>query len=231
MSCQPNRTKPLLFCFLLFTVSTSFANQSRNGVWADVTVAGRTQSYLYELQPQLRFNEQGSPIDVAIAQAKLGRPISPQSTFWLGGQFSTDALDENTARKEIRFLQELNWSPPNHTPFKLKFRTRLEQRKAFDAPQIAYRLRERIDIQKPWKQGLGFTSYNELFVNLNHVSWINTHTFDQNRFYLGVENQTTPSSNVRIGYLFVYVPSNPPQANHILQCSASFIWPNARQQG
>lgn len=222
MKCQPSLKKHFLFCFLLFTADASLANQSRSELWTNVTVAGRTQSYLYELQPQLRFNEQGSPIDAFIAQAKIGQRISQQSTFWVGGRFGTNELDTDTARKEIRFLEELKWDLPNRSPFKVQFRTRLEQRKAFDASRVAHRFRERIDLKKPWRRGIGVISYDELFVNLNHVDWISTHTFDQNRFYLGVENKTTPSSNVRIGYLFVYVPSNPPQANHILQCSASF---------
>ena len=66
-------------------------------------------------------------------------------------------------------------------------------------------------------------AYDEVFVNLNRVDWVDTKTFNQNRVFLGGE---IPFDNIQIqiGYINQFILQRQPenQMNHILWLALQF---------
>ncbi len=151
------------------------------------------------VQPSLRFVEGAESIDNSLFHAALGKRYNKVS-FWLGTTFSYVDLDTRPDIREIRLWQGLVWRP-GLVSDNLSLRTRLEQRKALDHSQISNRFRQRAKLDLRLSTHTRLVLFDEVFFNINRVPWIITHTFDQNRAFIGIEKKLTQKMRVRLGYL------------------------------
>lgn len=134
-----------------------------------------------------------------LARAGLGYTLKTQNHNLLLGYayIATDAYDEfdvkSSTKIENRIYQQyLYRNKIRSNSFTHRFR--LEER--FFPSEFGLRGRYFISLQKPFKQkSTYFSTYNELFVNLNGVE------FDRNRFYTGIGYALNDALKVETGYM------------------------------
>ena len=107
----------------------------------------------------------------------------------------------------------------------LNSRTRLEERQRIDQSIVAFRLRERLWLRIPFKrwERYSFSSFDELFFNLNHPSWTSPYLFEQNRAFIGVAKQLSKSTILDIGYLNQFLHSTNNQTDNVILLSLTMI--------
>lgn len=217
--------KIVLF-ILIFSCYTSFADdiQQNIGLWNNLIVGGpltEDQVFEYFVESQLRLLlDRNNIFDQTIVNGGVGYRYQPDLSFWLGNTWAiiNDPIDGPD--QEGRTWQQINWSIFNNNSFSLLSRTRLEERKDFDEPQLAFRLRERVTLNIPLqnlKKGYAFITFDEVFFNLNHPEWVANQTISQNRSFVGIEIPTSKRTSIDIGYLNqLLISSGFYQMNHFL---------------
>jgi hypothetical protein len=170
------------------------------------------------IEPQIRFNDQALQLNQVLTNAGLGYNVSSPWSIWLGFTYATNAQDALGNDHEVRLWEQAVWEKQT-TTYKLLSRTRLEQRKSLYFTQIANRIRERFVVSIPIKDELSSVFYDEIFFNFNRVPWITTKTLDQNRIYLGLEQEASPRFSIGIGYMNQYIFSSPARSNNIVLVS------------
>ena len=88
---------------------------------------------------------------------------------------------------------------------KLTNRTRYEQRWVTYSDQMAQRLRHQVKYQYPFNKQWGFVISDEIFLNINSVSWGPKAGFDQNRIFVGPVYNIDDRQRVEFGYMNNYV--------------------------
>lgn len=190
---------------------------SDSGFWTGMSIHQETGSYLHHLDAELRFNEGGRPVDQFLGDIGAGYRLKPHWQVWLGSKYSYNDQDTVSDVQEIRLWEQLSFLQKD-----FMIRSRLEQRKAFTEPAVANRLREKIEWSAPLQQLFKLKCYDELFINLNQVSWVRTRTFDQNRFFLGVAHQASKQLQVSLGFLYQSVFSTPVENARIVKLSFAY---------
>lgn len=210
-----------LFFMVFWVIVFPSAAQSREELWSLISFYAVKDKYAYQVQPQVRFNEQGRPLDQFVGNVGGGYLFTPRWVAWLGMTYATNAQDAAKNIQEVRLWEQINWQ--NVSPCTaVEVRARLEQRKALRFAEIANRFRDRLTIRWLPNQYLAVVTYDEIFLNLNQVAWVRTKTIDQNRIYLGIEPEFLSTFQFGVGYLFQSIFSTPRQMNHVLLISMAF---------
>lgn len=191
--------------------------QQIDKMWSLFTLNGNYDEFLYNIEPQLRVAYTTQyPFQQFLTNIGGGYALSNEWQAWLGQTFSADSQDALPGSlDEYRLWEQLVW---NHSMQKnqLISRTRLEERKSLYFSPIACRLRERLLFKTPLTNNMSMIISDEFFINLNSVNWIITKRFDQNRAYIGVEQQLSPTMFLSAGYMNQYLSLKIPQFNPVL---------------
>ena len=217
----------LVCCFLaawiIWESAFCFAGSDLNQdfrLWAPVylnfPISGPVKGYM-EANP--RFSNDASQIDQLLLRPAVGYQLTSTISLWQG--YAWVANYEPRYLQEHRIFQQLIYSNKFST-FKLLSRTRLEERWIQHAIGTAVRARTMLrgDFPLPAYPALALATYDEIFVNLNTIRQGPEAGFDQNRFFLGLNDTISPNLNIDVGYQLQLI--NTPlsglanQANHIL---------------
>lgn len=196
-----------LFCYPAFGDDT----QQNSKLWTSIVVGGplaEDQTFQYYVESQARFIiNRSDKFDTFASGGGIGYRYSPGLVLWLGNSWTTtNDLIEGPGH-EYRNWQQMSWNAINNKSFDFSIRTRLEQRKDLDESPWAMRLRQKATLSVPLKKykGYFFVTYDEVFFNLNHPSWVSDQTISQNRAFIGIAIPTSKRTSLEVGYLNQYL--------------------------
>lgn len=199
-----------------------YSTESHNKFWTSAVVTGplsENNAYLnYYLQSDLRFINNDYVFNQLLLLAGLGYEFNAKWMFYGGYGYIVDKTLSGDLNHEDRLWLQLNGLLLNHDTYTLNSRTRLEANKDTNESQAAYRLRERLWLRIPFThwETHSFSCYDEVFININHPSWVSPYWFAQNRAFIGIGTQLSKHALLDIGYLNQYSHSHLNQLNHVL---------------
>lgn len=211
----------LLLCYSHLVYSITIQKPK---YWGSLNVNGnlfKNQKALYYLNLQGRIDGQESQFEQSIFVGGVGYQWLPHLSLWLGYQRNSyNQIGRSEPQNAV--WEQAIWKIINNNCINLTSRTRLEQREQVDQSQWVSRLRERITLKLPQKINKDLTPaiYDEIFINLNNPTWVNSRSINENRFFMGVDIPTSKKSYLEVGYLNQYrwlLTSN--NINHILSIS------------
>ena len=226
MSAQPMiRVMFLIFLFCSFTPET-WAVRSINKSWSLLTLTGNYGPFLYNIEPQMRIFEQPNPFQQFLTNASGGYNVTPDWQLWLGQAVTTVSQDAIAGTvDEVRVWQQAVW---NKQLLRMQFssRTRIEERRSFGFSDWAFRFRERALLSIPLTEKIELEAADEVLLNLKHVQWLTTGTWDQNRASLAIVQQLSESCFISVGYMNQYLfIINTPQSDNVLLMNLRFNLP------
>ena len=226
MSAQPMiRVMFLIFLFCSFTPET-WAVRSINKSWSLLTLTGNYGPFLYNIEPQMRIFEQPNPFQQFLTNASGGYNVTPDWQLWLGQAVTTVSQDAIAGTvDEVRVWQQAVW---NKQLLRMQFssRTRIEERRSFGFSDWAFRFRERALLSIPLTEKIVLEAADEVLLNLKHVQWLTTGTWDQNRASLAIVQQLSESCFISVGYMNQYLfIINTPQSDNVLLMNLRFNLP------
>lgn len=192
------------------------AAQHAEKMWSLLTLTGNYGKVVYYLEPQLRLIYRNNAFQQFLTNAGMGYKVAPNWQLWMGQTFSADSQDAVAGSvDEYRLWQQIIWK--RRLPsVSLISRTRFEERRSFFFSDWAYRLRQRILLNRPLTDNFSIVMSNEIFFNIDKASWIITNRLDQNRAYVGVEQRMSETTYLGVGYMNQYLSTPIPQANNVL---------------
>jgi hypothetical protein len=226
----------LLMLLLFWGTTPAWSLTHDNKFWIPVTLNGNYGTFLYFVEPQLRLIE---PKTSASAQTSKifnqflvniagGHELFPEWQVWFGQTITTTAQDASEqSREEYRSWEQLTWNHTTRQNISINSRFRAEQRKSFDFPEWAFRLRERLIFNIPLKNNLSYELSDEVLYNLNSTPWVDTTAWDQNRFYIALVQRFSLRYAFAIGYMNQYLFRDAPlaQENHVLWLNIRYNLP------
>ncbi|MGQ3890371.1 DUF2490 domain-containing protein [Legionella sp. CNM-4043-24] len=194
----------LMTCYIMASPVFALTNEK---LWADLNINGPlsdSKKTYYNLRNSSRFINQAHGVETALFSAELGHVLRNHFNLWLGYQWQTPNLISSTPQ-EHRFWQQLIWDMLQDDNMMLSSRTRLEERFQDQSPGTAWRLRQRMTLrlQQAVLPSIYPLAWEELFINLNHPSWVNSGSINQNRLFAGV-NILKKHHFWELGYLNQY---------------------------
>ena len=148
----------------------------------------------------------------------IGTTIRPELQVWIGQTYANYSNRNNIAEdvenivfNEYRIWEQLIWRRPFFDEF--ASRLRVEQRRVFQTPEWAVRLRERAYWTIPLNKTISFTLNDEVFFNLKSAPWVATSIFDQNRLFVGIYYKFTPNTGLNVSYMNQYIARVPVEVN------------------
>ena len=219
------RVMLLILLFCSFTPET-WAVRSINKSWSLLTLTGNYGSFLYNIEPQMRIFEQPKPFQQFLTNASGGYNVTPDWQLWLGQAVTTVSQDAIAGTvDEVRVWQQAGW---NKQLLRMQFssRTRIEERRSFGFSDWAFRFRERALLSIPLTEKIVLEAADEVLLNLKHVQWLTTGTWDQNRASLAIVQQLSESCFISVGYMnqYLFIINNP-QSDNVLLINLRFNLP------
>lgn len=192
------------------------AVQQSEKMWSLLTLAGNYGKVVYYVEPQLRLVFRDDVFQQFLGNMGMGYQVHPDWQFWFGQTFSADSQDAVPGNlDEYRLWQQIIWKHALPSALFVS-RTRFEERKSLYFPSWAYRLRQRVMLNRPLNNQLSLVIGNEIFFNVNQVDWVITDQLDQNRAYIGIERRMSENTYMGVGYMNQYLSTPIPQSNHVL---------------
>lgn len=165
----------------------------------------------------------GSALDQNLTRIGLGYGIATDLVVYAGlvyDVFYTRSMKNYNA--EYRTWQQLSWGFYQQPTYELSLRTRMEQRFRQSASGTAWRIRELFEMTFPnlIHHTVSLVINDEIFLNINTLTWVSHHTFAQNRVLMAFEFPIAHGINLTVGYLNQYLRrSANHEMNHILYLS------------
>lgn len=209
-----------LFVFCNNAVAKDYTKQ-----WTTDIIIGslpNSDKFKYYIESQLRLIDDPYVFNQAFLLTGLGYQFTPTLAAFMGPGFVlTKNTTEGVTYNEFRLWQQLNWAAANNASIRLDSRTRTEEKLRSNESQIALQLRQRLWMRIPLtpSKQYYFSSFDEVFFNINHPSWVSPRFFEQNRTFIGMAKQLSKSTLVDFGYLY-QLQFGPPRktSNVILLC-------------
>ncbi len=223
-ACRHVRNSHKRYRIKLITVSLFLANipmtavvaQQAEKMWSLLTLSGNYERIVYYIEPQLRLIYRDNLFQQFLANSGMGYKVVPNWQIWFGQTFSADSQDAVAGSlDEYRLWQQITWQS-SLPSVSIISRTRFEERKSLFFYDWSYRLRQKLLLNKPLTNNMSVVITNEIFFNTNKASWIITDRLDQNRAYLGVEQQMSEKTYLGVGYMNQYLSTPTPQSNHVI---------------
>lgn len=213
-----------IICFLIyFCCSLCDAIQHSIRVWPEININGKLindKPYTYHLDSRLEFIDKHHHFHNLFAEAGLGYIISDSMNIDIAYRYTSH--NNFTGFPSINiFWQAFTWNFLKENNYQLISRVRLEERKPnADLPTLK-RLRERLTLNLPTLISDKYMPiiYEELFFNLNKVSYASQRFLAQNRVFLGMQINLSSVCFWKIGYVNQYSygsPNSQNQMSHIL---------------
>ena len=205
--------------FLANIALPAIAAEQEKKMWSLVTLSGNYGNVVYYVEPQMRLvylDNRDNRFQQFLTNAGMGYKVAANLQLWFGQTISAASQDAVAgSTDEYRLWQQVLWLQ-RHPLLSVISRTRFEERKSLDFSDWAYRLRQRVLFNKPLTSKFSIVISDEIFFNMNKVSWILTDRLDQNRAYLGVEQRLSEHTYLGIGYMNQYLSTPITQYNHVL---------------
>lgn len=217
---KPFTHQSLLIFICSWYYFSAFASDS--GIWNSALINITHGNIIYQIEPQLRITNYSHLFERAMGSLGLGYFYSPNTTTWVGATtIARSVANSNTIINEQRLWQQIIHSITFSNATFME-RIRFEQRRVEGQKEINYRLRTRFIFNKTLTDSIFLSTYDELFVNFNQPQWVSTKTFDQNRIYIGINQNASPQVIVGMGYIYQLIFNSPSQHNHLLALNAQF---------
>jgi len=160
-------------------------------------------NYVFELHGRFRFE---NPVFAkGISRFGLGYVVNPSIRVFLGYDFDgrETPLNDDKVMLGQRVWQQVSAQLSKDEHFSWASRTRFEQRFSFDFSGTALRLRELLswNFTDTIYDKITPSIYDEVFLNLNHPSWVSRKTVSQNRVFVGLLIPWKKYAMVRVGYM------------------------------
>lgn len=210
---------PRIILSSLFFSSSCLAAITTGKIWDTFTFTKKNNQWLYQVEPQLRIDDQSNTFDQFLLNAGFGYQVYSKGSIWLGSTYVTTALDTSGPLYEYRLWQQFLYTN-QFKDLNFIWRSRLEERYLQHKSSEAYRFRNRFFAIHPFYRSLDFSSYYEVFINLNHPNWLATNTLDQHRLFIGLSQKASFILTVHCGYLYQVILTHPRQVGNV----ASLIW-------
>jgi hypothetical protein len=217
-----NYIKSFLILFFGVYMPAINAVEHYNKLWTSSKWVGPLRSEndaaKYYFDARLNLIEHTRVFEQAVASAGIGYQTSSNLQLFLVNSYViTERLNGQT-RQEYRLWQQANWVLHDNSAYSLASRSRLEERKDFEAAPIAIRFRELLSLRIPiasWPNHYYLIS-DEVFFNLNRPYWVSDRFFQQNRAFIGISTDISKKISVDVGYMNQYLFGNSNQSNNIL---------------
>ena len=219
----------VVFIFGLFVFCKPLhAIEEHTQLWMVSTILepfSDTSRFKYYLETQLRFIDNPYKFRMMQVLPGIGYQASPNTVLLGGAGWIPFKTLNGVMLHENRIWQQLNWLIVGSSEYILSNRLRLEERRLTTIPGIALRLRERLFDRIPFQRwpGHSLSMFDEVFLNINHPSWVIQHVFEQNSAFIGIGTQLLKNTILDIGYMNQYVASNPRQMSNVLVLNLSVI--------
>ena len=217
------KTFSLTLLILSLFTTPAWSLISNNKFWIPVTLNGNYGAFLYFVEPQLRLIEpkyqKRNIFNQFLGNIAGGVEVIPEWQLWFGQTISTTAQDAVAlSREEYRSWEQIIWNHKTINNININSRFRAEQRKSFDFPEWAFRLRERLIFNIPLTKNISYELSDEIMYNLNSTPWIAATAWDQNRFYIALVQRFSKRYAFAVGYMNQYLFRDAPleQANNVL---------------
>jgi hypothetical protein len=198
----------------------SLATTSFTKLWGLYTINGRYNNVLFLVEPQLRLVNREGVYEQLLINEGIGFWARNNLQLWLGQTIvnnnpSNDIAEDisNVITGEYRLWQQLSFFDKNILGH-FQFRNRLEERHPENSSIWSIRFRDRIYWTIPLAKNQSLYISDEFFINVKTTTWITTKTFDQNRLFLGIQQQVTPKLSFTISYLNQYLTRTPAEIDH-----------------
>ncbi len=195
--------------------------------WFSVYAQGKlpAEQLYWSMDMQPRWRNEGQHFDQLILRPAVFYKFNPKSSVWLGYDTVVSHPDGQSAQRENRLWEQLQYQFDAVADLTFTSRTRLEQRRREDSEEIGHRWRQMVRMTAPVSghpQWLWVAS-NELFIQLNQTEWGARRGIDQNRFFIGAQWRFSDVSNVESGYLHQYVNTRTvDRENHVWMTTLRF---------
>lgn len=221
-------TKIIKIYFLLVTFIVSclimkpvFSMVYHTKLWTSAIVLGSfsdNPKLKYYYEPQIRFIDDSYKFNQFLFLTGLGYQINPNMVLLAGPGWIITENTQGVTNNEFRIWEQLNWNILPNQSLSLISRTRLEQNQRINNAGVAVVLRERMWLRIPFKnwEGHSLSLFDEVFFNLTQPKWTTQRFFSQNRAFLGIGTQLSPSTILDVGYLNQYQLTSPIQLSNVL---------------
>lgn len=220
-----------LFLILLtiLSINLAFTNTiNRKNIWTNISIGGDLpfkHNFFYIISGQLRLNTISPYFRQNLNTVWIGQEMNKEMSYLVGYNY-VPARRRTGIVYEQRLQQQLNYGTQLTKNIELFMYNRVENRWQNKRSGIAFRDRFRLVLEGCLgDSGNCIYVANEVFINVNRVSWDNSKTYGQNRFLVGFDKQVTKKINIRIGYLNQYLRLNAPnnRAFHVLDSQLTYI--------
>lgn len=210
----------IIFLSYIMLVSPSFSMEHYTKLWlTNVSTLSFTSNpkLKYYLEPQLRLIDNHNKFNEVFFLTGIGYQVTPTILLLTGPGWILTETTQDQMEHEFRLWEQMNWQPISPTQYSIISRSRLEERKQTNNPGIAIRFRERLWVRIPIKHSNAYSLslFDEVFMNLNHPAWVSPDFMSQNRAFIGIGKQLSPTAILDIGYLNQYIMSQQNQINHV----------------
>lgn len=202
---QRGRLWPVLTAFVLGLAPCPLAAQDHDlQQWTLLVAQGPISDDLVvqaEMQPRLT-NDANRLGQFQISPA-IGYRVSKKATVFIGYMFvHTDPVDR-PAFEENRIYQHVVYPIGKVGDVTLTARTRMEARTVVGAEDLAWRFRQQVRAQLPFKEDRGplLVVWSEAFLNLNDADWGPREGMDRWRNFVGVSVPVAKGVMLEHGYL------------------------------
>lgn len=215
----------LSILLLSFINNNLWAHNTNNRIWSSLGFNGNYGKFSYQLEPQLRINENPVQFHQFLTNLGGGYNFSSCWALWAGATQNLNRQNNGSYNRQFRFWEQIFYRQPIG-PIGLILRNRFEQRKRLDYKHWNYRARERIILTKPLTATINLIGYDEVFFNLNRPEWVRSRWFDQNRVFIGLNQQASELLIFEVAYIHQLIFTTPTQLNHVVSLSAQIIFPD-----
>lgn len=220
------RTQIVLWYAILFVccecpfTAHSLVQQTKQ--WTNLNFNGGfldSQNIKYLLEIESRYNLEFHKLDEGIIRSGLGYQYASEIVFWFAYEWNSH--NQVSGRDHVdRLWQQIVWRMVHQENISIISRSRLEERTQQNEPQWNDRFRQRIRLEFAKLKNITPILSEEVFFNITKPPWVANKTFEQNRFFVGIDILTSPSCIVELGYLNQYqFRTSQNQMNNILLLS------------
>ena len=218
--------KLIEFFIILLVICNNAKADDYTKQWTVDTIIGPwpgNEKVKYYIESQLRLIDDPYIFNQAFLLTGLGYQFTPTVTVFMGPGFIATKNTEGYTYYEYRLWEQLNWLAVDNSSVTLNSRTRFEQKVRNDQSQVALQLRQRLwmRIPIPHFKKYYYSTFDEIFFNINNPSWVSPKIFEQNRAFIGIAKQLTKNTIVDFGYLNQLQFGPPRQMSNVILLSFS----------
>lgn len=207
----------LLFLISFNAFATSEGSEQLFGQWTQLAINGnfgKGSQWIWYGDVSVRssqdhknkYGAQGYDVGSIPTHWAAGYQFDPSNSLMLGYVYQySQAPYAKKSTNENRIYQQYQNVLDFKESGKLTNRTRYEQRWVTYSEEMAQRLRHQVKYQYPINKEWGFVVSDEIFFNINSVSWGPVAGFDQNRIFVGPVYNIDDRQRVEFGYMNNYV--------------------------